>query len=119
MIETFDGLVFLASNLLENVDKAFMRRFQSLVYFDMPTPATQVKIWKNTFKVGFPLSPLIKFEKLAQQYPLTGANINNILRDVSLMTVQAGQNTIYPALLKTCIEQELKKSGRNQPKIGF
>jgi SpoVK/Ycf46/Vps4 family AAA+-type ATPase len=35
-IETFDGLVILATNQRNNIDEAFMRRFQSVIHFPMP-----------------------------------------------------------------------------------
>ena len=37
-IETFDGVVILASNLRENLDDAFTRRFESIIYLPMPRP---------------------------------------------------------------------------------
>src|SRR4029077_7397773 len=35
-IEEFDGVVILASNIKENIDDAFVRRFHSVVHFPMP-----------------------------------------------------------------------------------
>ena len=35
-IETFDGIAILASNLRDNIDEAFARRFESIIYFPMP-----------------------------------------------------------------------------------
>ena len=37
-IEDFSGLVILATNLKSNLDEAFLRRFQSVVYFNVPGP---------------------------------------------------------------------------------
>ena len=37
-IEDFPGVVILASNLKGNIDDAFARRFQSMIYFPMPRP---------------------------------------------------------------------------------
>ena len=37
-IETFDGIAILASNQRENLDDAFTRRFESIIYFPMPRP---------------------------------------------------------------------------------
>ncbi len=36
-VETFDGIAILSSNLKENLDTAFTRRFESIIYFPMPT----------------------------------------------------------------------------------
>ena len=46
-IEVFDGLAILASNLTNNVDAAFSRRFEHMVHFPMPKPNERLALWKN------------------------------------------------------------------------
>ena len=38
-IEEYDGLLILASNFKNNIDDAFLRRFQSIIHFPMPNAA--------------------------------------------------------------------------------
>lgn len=48
-IESYNGLVILASNQRTNIDEAFVRRFQIIVHFPMPRPEERYKIWYNAF----------------------------------------------------------------------
>jgi len=56
-IEDYPGLVLLASNFNENIDEAFLRRFQAKIYFPLPEEEPRENIWgkviiliKNLFK---------------------------------------------------------------------
>jgi hypothetical protein len=49
-IEDFPGVVILASNLKENMDDAFTRRFQSMIHFTMPSTEERLQLWKNAFQ---------------------------------------------------------------------
>ena len=44
-VEDYDGLVILASNYSSNIDEAFMRRFQAVVHFPMPTQTERKRLW--------------------------------------------------------------------------
>ena len=46
-VEIFDGLVILASNLATNVDEAFSRRFEQVIYFSMPSTGERQLIWQK------------------------------------------------------------------------
>ena len=52
-IEDFPGMVILATNLRSNIDEAFSRRFQSVIYFPMPTEELRAEIWRKMLK-GWP-----------------------------------------------------------------
>jgi SpoVK/Ycf46/Vps4 family AAA+-type ATPase len=43
--EEYDGLVVLATNLRANLDEAFIRRFDAVIHFSMPTEDEQRRIW--------------------------------------------------------------------------
>lgn len=46
-IEDYDGLVILATNLKNNLDDAFMRRFQSSIFFPIPQAEERLMLWKK------------------------------------------------------------------------
>ena len=46
-MEAFDGILFATTNLTENLDKAFDRRFLFKLKFNHPDVETRHKIWKN------------------------------------------------------------------------
>ena len=45
-IERFPGIIFLTTNLIDNLDKAFFRRLKFVLAFDIPTYKLRSKMWK-------------------------------------------------------------------------
>ena len=45
-LENFDGILFATSNLVDNLDAAFERRFLFKIKFDTPSPENATKIWQ-------------------------------------------------------------------------
>lgn len=108
-IETYDGLVILASNLKSNIDEAFMRRFQSVVYFPMPSPAERWQIWQQGFPPTVQLAEDVDLSEIARQYKLSGANIMNIIQYCCLAALMQNTETIRQHLLLTGIQREFAK----------
>jgi hypothetical protein len=48
-IEDYDGLVILATNMKNNIDDAFLRRFDSELKFSMPNGNERMLIWQKSF----------------------------------------------------------------------
>jgi hypothetical protein len=88
-IEDFNGLVILASNMRNNIDEAFIRRFDSMLHFPMPDVEERKKIWEKTFlpETRFQLTPDTKPQEDSgpvieqiKHYQLAGGNILNAVR---------------------------------------
>lgn len=110
-IEDFSGVVILASNLKENIDEAFTRRFQSMVEFRMPGVEERFKLWSQSFSAKLPLDESINIRRIAEKYELSGAVIMNVVRKASLRAVTREQQTIALKDLEDAIQQELQKEG--------
>ena len=108
-IEDYNGLVILASNFKNNIDDAFLRRFQSVVYFPKPTPALRQALWEKYF-AGFDLSG-IRLEKIAADYDLSGGSIINVLRYCSIACAVRGTKVVQEADLIKGIKKEFLKEG--------
>lgn len=85
-IETFSGLIILASNFKNNMDKAFTRRFHSCIKFNNPKHEERLRIWQHNLPLQLQLEN-IDLEQIAKRYELTGSNIMNVIQDVSLKTI--------------------------------
>lgn len=85
-IETFSGLIILASNFKNNMDKAFTRRFHSCIKFNNPKHEERLRIWRHNLPRQLQLED-IDLEQIAKRYELTGSNIMNVIQDVSLKTI--------------------------------
>lgn len=111
-IEDFPGVVILASNLKENMDEAFSRRFQSMIHFTMPGPEERMLLWKNAFSGKCRLDTEIDLENIAEQYELAGGAIINVLRYCALKAIQKNETVVNKRDLLEGIRREFKKENR-------
>ena len=110
-IEMCENLVILASNLKDNMDEAFLRRFQSIVYFPKPGPKERMAIWTKGFSQQADVSEL-DFSTLAKNFDLTGAEIMNVIRVSSLLTIKQDKCKVAMEDVISAIRQEKMKSGQ-------
>jgi len=113
-VEDFPGVVILATNLKANLDEAFSRRFQSMIYFAMPGPEQRRQLWHNAFSDKTVFEPQLKqkFDEIANKYELAGGAIINIVRYCSLMAIKRGDNIMkYDDVLEG-IRKEFRKDGK-------
>ncbi len=110
-IETFDGIAILASNRRDNLDDAFTRRFESVIYFPMPRAEERLQLWHQGFSPQAQLEETMDLEKIAQEYTLSGGSIMNVIRYVSLQTLKRGCTTIRHKDMVQGIRREYTKEG--------
>jgi len=89
-IEQFNGIVILASNLKNNFDNAFFRRFESIIYFPMPKEKERLAIWKKGLPQKARFSEEIDLNDIANKHLLSGASIINVIRYASLKAICRG-----------------------------
>jgi SpoVK/Ycf46/Vps4 family AAA+-type ATPase len=111
-IEEFNGLVILASNLKNNMDDAFLRRFNSIIYYPSPRQEERYLIWKKGFSPATQLEEQIRLELVAQKYDLSGGHIVNVIHYCSLMAASRGDSIIRMADLTEGLRKEYAKLGR-------
>jgi Cdc6-like AAA superfamily ATPase len=111
-IEDFPGVVILASNLKENMDEAFSRRFQSMIHFTMPSPEERILLWEKAFSGKCKLDSGIDIENIAEQYELAGGAIINVLRYCALTAIQKNETVVSNNDLLEGIRREFKKENR-------
>ena len=110
-IEIFDGIAILASNRRDNLDEAFTRRFEAIIYFPIPRPKERLKLWQQGFSPEAELSEL-DLEKIANQHDLSGGAIMNIIRYASLETLKRNCNQIKQEDVLQGIRREYAKEGK-------
>jgi len=111
-IEDYPGLIILASNLKSNLDEAFTRRFQSVIYFGIPSVKERILLWNNILGEPSQLNPAIDAESLAAKFELTGGDIVNVVHYAFLMAMQRGEPDITLADLQQGVRREFQKSGK-------
>ena len=108
-IENYNGMVILASNLKQNMDSAFMRRFQSLVYFAMPGKEERQLLWTKTLPQDMPLCASVDMEKLVHHYKLSASQISSVVQSCFVDSMAENQQEISRDTLIKNIQQEFKK----------
>lgn len=110
-VEDFSGVVVLATNLKANMDIAFTRRFQSIVYFPAPNVEQRQQLWENSFKT-VKKEPDVDFSIIANEHKITGGSIINVLRYCSLSALRRGNDAVAMEDIREGIKRELRKEGK-------
>lgn len=111
-LENFEGIFIGTTNLVQNMDPAFERRFLFKLLLTEPNNDVKLKLLSQ----AFPAIDVNVLEKIALQYNLTGSNIKNIKKKAELMEVIDNQPvtaTVIGLLAKEETFQTIKS------KIGF
>lgn len=111
-MEDFDGLVILASNMKNNIDDAFVRRFNSIIHFSLPTEDDRVLIWRKSFPLGFRFADNLDVPELVKKYELSGGNITNIVQYACLKALEKAEKKICLQDVLNGIKREMYKEGR-------
>ena len=112
-IETFDGISILASNLRDNLDDAFARRFESVIYFPLPRPEERVLLWRQGFSPKARFGASVNLDKLSREHALSGGAIMNVIRYASLQALKDGERPIMQEDLLLGIQREYTKEGKS------
>jgi AAA+ superfamily predicted ATPase len=111
-IEDFAGIVVLASNLKMNIDQAFSRRFQSIIYFPVPDAKQRLILWKNIFAAHPILDETVKLEALSIRYEITGGSMINVLRNCTLLAINKKNHKVSHSDVEKGIISEIAKEGK-------
>lgn len=112
-LESIEGILIATTNLLDNLDPAFERRFIFKVEFHLPEKESRAKIWKS-------MIPSLSEEDaatLAGEFSFSGGNIENIARKSTVEYVLSGNEPTLSSLEGYCREELLDR--RKHAKIGF
>jgi AAA+ superfamily predicted ATPase len=111
-IEDFDGLVILASNMKNNIDDAFIRRFNAIIRFPLPSEGDRATIWKKSFPHHIGFNNNIDVPEVVKKFELTGGNIINIVQYSCLKALEKKHNEIFLDDVLNGIKREMHKEGK-------
>ncbi|MDO9303739.1 MAG: ATP-binding protein [Sulfuricurvum sp.] len=117
-IEKFQGILIATTNLLENIDKAFSRRFNYKIEFKKPDKEQRLDLWKMMLPKHAPFEEGFNIEKLIH-HPLTGGQINLIVKNTAY-NVAARDNAVF---MLSDFEDEILKEKQgsfdSEKSVGF
>ncbi len=114
-IERHQGPCILTTNLRQQIDPAFARRFQVVVEFPLPDSTQRAELWRSHVPARAPIAKTVDLEAVAASVPLTGGQIRNIALHAAFLA--AGEAMpITPVHLARALWNELGKEGREVPR---
>lgn len=112
-VEDFPGLIILASNYKNNIDTAFIRRFNTIIHFPLPNAAERFEIWKTTIPHKAQLAQDIDLQAIAAKYELSGSAIVSVIHYASLQTIY--KNSIF--ISKQDIIEGIRREYEKEEKV--
>ena len=113
-METLDGILIATTNLAQNMDKAFERRFLYKIHFTKPTLEARASIWHEMI----PVLSEDESRSLALKYDFSGGQIENIARHYTIDSILHGtSDNVLETLLRHCDSERLDSKGHRT--IGF
>ncbi|MBL9060250.1 MAG: ATP-binding protein, partial [Mangrovicoccus sp.] len=109
-LESFAGIVVLATNLRSNLDPAFSRRMQFIIDFPMPQQAERDRLWRRNLPAPDWREPDLDIGMLAERFRLAGGNIRNAAVAAAHLAAADGAK-LGPRHIARALVRELEKSG--------
>ena len=112
-MEKMEGILIATTNLTENLDSAFERRFLYKIEFTVPEPSVRAQIWES-------MMPFLSHDatvSLAQLYPLSGGQIENVSRKCAVENILDGKNPSLDTIERMCEQETIRE--KKMSRIGF
>lgn len=113
-METLDGILIATTNLAQNMDKAFERRFLYKIKFEKPTVEARMNMWHE-------MIPILKEDDsrvLASKYDFSGGQIENIARHYTIGKILHGESAnVVEEISSYCDNERLET--KEKRRIGF
>lgn len=111
LIERYDGLVILTTNLKKSIDSAFERRLSFKVNFPFPEAETRAAIWESLIPPQAPIEDDIDYDLLGKYFELSGGSIKNAVLRAAYRAV-ATQQKLTMDLFSDAAKRECQAAGK-------
>ena len=95
--ERLRGVMIATTNLQENMDSAFSRRFHLKLELALPDEAERVRLWELHLPPTVPRSADLDIASLAKHYPLSGGQVKIIIQNAA---TEAASRQVEDRILK-------------------
>ena len=117
-MESYDGLAILSTNMLNAIDKAFLRRIRFIVDFRFPDKELRLELWKKTFPKNTPLGIVNQDFLTLSELKIAGGNIRNICLNASFFAAY-DNSPVNKDHIKKAIQIEFSKIGQTLTNTNF
>ena len=109
-LERHKGPCILTSNLRQEIDPVFVRRFQMVIEFPFPDEVARSKLWRLHIPVGAPIDEDVETDNLARESELTGGQIRNAALHAAFLAA-SDSSAITLKHIASAVQTELAKTG--------
>jgi len=113
-MENLEGIMIATTNLVQNMDAAFERRFLYKVKFEKPELAQRTKIWQSMM----PELTETAASRLATHYDFSGGQIENVTRKCGIEGILYGDDYVTEERIEQYCRDEVLDTKRGT-RIGF
>jgi len=113
-LENFNGVLIATTNLVNNLDTAFERRFLFKVKFSKPGIESKKMIWKSKIECLTDEEASI----LSQEFELSGGQIDNVSRKLLMNAILSDAMPTLAMIQEYCQNEVFTKKGNKHP-VGF
>lgn len=114
-MESLDGILIATTNLTQNLDSAFERRFLYKICFDRPDASVREKIWHTMI----PSLSSQECHDLAVSYELSGGQMENVSRKFTINAILHGDEIDRMEVLRSYCGAEKLENKTLSKRIGF
>lgn len=107
-IEEYNGIVLLSTNIMQNIDTAFIRRIRYVLHYNMPDETIRREIWESVLSNKVPIASDIDFDYLAQHFELSGGNIKNIVLNAAFYAAADKAPVSMEHIIKAMVMENTK-----------
>lgn len=109
---TFDGILIATTNLINNLDVAFERRFLYKIKFEKPDIEAKGEIWRSLM----PMLTKYDAKMLASEFDFSGGEISNIARKCFINELLFDSSTSLEQIREVCSQEKLTTK---RVRVGF
>ncbi len=109
-MEEYDGVVLMATNLLQNIDEAFMRRINFVISFPFPDAPTRKRLWQKLLDTPAPKSEDIDYDFLAENFKIAGGNIKNCVVHAAFLAAAENCEISMRHIVSSVVSEQRKNN---------
>lgn len=111
-VESFPGVVVLATNLKDNLDQAFLRRFQQVLHFPLPDSRLRYTLWQRMLPPEWLVGHDADFLHEVAEVELSGGTMVNVIQHCAIRLHGMEKPQLTLQILKDGIRKEEEKEGK-------
>ncbi len=115
-IEEYDGILVLATNLMDHFDDAFVRRIRFIIRFRNLDEKDRERLWEKALAGSSPVAQDVSFQRLARAVELSPARIQAAAQVAKLLAACEESGTVTKRHLKEALELE---AGKDDTAVGM